>query len=106
MEKRDAIRELRKRSRDILRGSFAIQIAEAFGLSAEDIPRRNWSVQDGLARGATIFSEGNGISSFELATVIASKTTNEFVLSGPYLGRGKNAEYVTLENCKLIEATI
>ena len=103
MEKKDAIKKMRKGARSIFTDSCAIEIANAFGVDKEHLPIRDWTVEGGLNVGAQVYRAGMGLGAPILSAIISFEYAKTCVESGPYIGRGKNAEFITLKNCDIIE---
>ena len=103
MEKKDAIKKMRKGARSIFTDSCAIEIAGAFGVDKKHLPIRHWTAEGGIHVGANVYRDGLGLGSPLLSAIISAKYASVCVESGPYIGRGKNAEFITLKNCDIIE---
>lgn len=99
MTKQDAVKEMRRCARDIWNVDHAKKVAKPFGLPDEKLPVVNYQPEKFRA---VITVPGDGVSVGDLAQVLVKHVGKEPNDDRPYSGAGRNAEHITIENCKIL----
>lgn len=101
MNKEEAIKEMEKMPRSIVKVSFARKICEAFDL---ELPERFIMREGWMKRHRAMGDDSQaGVGMDDIAVHIAGSKTGRVVPSSPYIGTGKSAEHQTLESVRLLK---
>jgi|GEM_PF-4126355 len=105
MNKKESISEMRKRCRNVITVSKAIEIAEPWGLGVDDLPIDDFRVGIDWELRLHINKTGTGVSVYRLASLLVRHIGGSPAHSDK-LGKGSMAEDITFKNCKLLENSL
>jgi len=105
MNKQKSISEMRKRCRNVIAVSKAIEIAEPWGLGVDDLPIEHFESGIDMGRRLEMNQTGAGVSVYHLSSVLVHRVGRIPASSGK-LGRGSMAEDLTFKNCRILEEAI
>jgi len=105
MNQKESISEMRKRCRNVISVSKAIEIAEPWGLGVDDLPIENFQAGIDWGRRLDMNQTGVGVSVYHLASRLV-RHIGEIPAWSDKLGRGSMAEDLTSKNCRILEEAI
>ncbi len=105
MDKKESIREMLTRSRNVVAVSVAAEIAKPWGLSVDDLPIEHFNAGIDMGRRLEMYRSGSGVAVYELSARLV-RHIGKIPATSDKLGKGSRAEDLTFKNCEVLEDSI